>query len=299
MSSLGKFVNVKAAAISFIFDHLEHDSVRVECPRLYKIELEFSLFLQRRSVPELVANDVANKQLDLIWERLRTQIDRWHIQGVIPPYIEDPEAEDTLVTWRHARYQDISGTQPLKINFFEIYNWLATQRDNDFILPCACYLRAVGCDPIFVTDGAGDEGIDCIGIIAFGPLRGTSLLVQAKSSPSPLSADELLQEFGKSIAMRRTRRYREYLDALAVDKSRTGSADLYVLISNGDLKHGGAEAAHKIGALIRSRRQIAHALSERYTLKDLCRFRANPAFPKTSDLTLNVAPMLTPPGTAD
>lgn len=294
MANFGPFGSAKAAVIGFIVEHLERESISENGPRLYRIEQEFSLFLQRGQVPELTANDIAATQRGFVWERIRGQIERWRAQGLMPPYIEHPDVEDTLVTWRHAGYEGISGSPPLGQNFFEVYRWLEALRGNEFILACACYLRAIECDPIFVTDGGGDEGIDCIGLMKSGALRGTVLLVQAKSSTALLSTEELLQEFGKSIGMRRTLRYMDYLRALGVHSARSGSADLYVLISNGDLKQGSIEAAPKLGALIRSRRQLAHVLSDRYTVDELRRFASNRTFPLTSDLTLNVASMLAP-----
>jgi len=296
MANLGKFGSIGAAAISFISEHLEYESTKEGGPRLYKIEQEFSLFLQKGNVSELVANETAVKQREFVWGKLREQIVRWQDQGVMPPYIENTEEEDTLFTWRHARYKDISGSYPLSESFFAVYRWLSMRRESEFLVPCLGYLRAIGCDPIYATDGGGDEGIDCIGIIESGALRGTALFVQAKSRPCHLGADELLREYGKFIAMRRTERYFSYLDALGVRKSRTGAADLYILISNSDLKLGSAKAAHKLGALIRTRRQMAQTLSEYYTFEDLQRFLADPKISRAYDPAglLNVAPMLAP-----
>lgn len=295
MANLGKFTNLGAATASFILDHLEWISVQINGPKSYKITTEFSGFLQAGGLAELLANDVAEKQRGFIWDKLRSQIDRWNGQGVVPPYLEDPEIEDLLVTWRHSRYGSIAGYRPMSSDFFEIYNWLRQQKDSLFILPCSCYLRAIGCDPIFVTDGAGDEGIDCIGVISQGPLCGTVIFVQAKSSTSLLSTDELLQEYSKFVGMRRTARYMDYLNALGIQRNRTGAADVYMLVTNSDLKHGSAGAAQKLGGLVRSRRQVAKTLSEKFSLSELIRLSADTRIPKKSDLTFNMVPMLASP----
>lgn len=287
----GRFNAIGEAIQSFILVRLEGDCTRVTGPTLFNVTRTFADFLAENDVSEMTANELASAQNELLWSKIRKQINRWLGQGVTPPFAETSEIEDALVTWRHDRYEEHTGFPAQKRNFFDIYSWLGGLRQKIFLLPCLCYLHVLGCDPIFLTDGRGDEGIDCIGVVASGLIRSTVVFVQAKSSDESSSGNEVRMEYAKYVGLPRTERYMKYLTALGVFNSTTGAAYLYMFISNSDIKHDASQVAPKLGVLLRSRRQVAAALSAKYSCEELKAMEATIQLPDLPDLSRNLAPL--------
>lgn len=286
------FADIKSAIRFYVVERLEFVTVGAGCPPLINVSDHFVAFLIERSIDETEAVDIATDQALLLMDEIERQIQRWKYQGVAPPFDRIPDQDGTLVTWRHARYEAHTGTTAPKRNIFDIYAWLGTLHEKEFHLPCLCYLRILGCDPIYLTDGGRDEGIDYIGLIKTGPLRSTAIFIQAKSSVTAFGAAEVLQEYAKYAGLPRTEKYMQYLNALGVPKSTSGAAYVYAIISNGDIRHGASTSAPKVGALLRSRRQVAEALAEQYSLADLISLSENIKIPSHPDLTSNLAPLL-------
>lgn len=287
------FADIKSAIRGYVIERLEWVTVGAACPPLINVSDHFVTFLIERSVEETEAVDIASNQALLLMDEVERQIQRWKYQGVAPPFDRIPDQDGTLVTWRHARYEIHTGTSAPDQNVFDIYAWLGTLQEREFHLPCLCYLRILGCDPIYLTDGGRDEGIDYIGLIKTGPLRSTAVFVQAKSSLAAFGTAEVLQEYAKYAGLPRTEKYMQYLNALGIPKSTSGAAYVYVIISNGDIKYGASTSAPKVGALLRSRRQVADVLAEQYSLADLMSLSARIKIPSHPDLTNNLAPLLT------
>lgn len=291
-SSYGSFRDVGEAIRSFIFDRLEGSTIKPNGPKLFNVTQSFSAFLADNEVGEIAANEIAAEQNGLLWIHIRRRIERWHGQGVTPPFAETAEIEDVLVTWRHDNYERHTGALAPKHELFEIYSWLGGLQEKDFHLPCLCYLRVLGCDPIFLTDGGFDEGIDCIGVVSKGPIRSTVVFVQAKSSLKWCSGDEVRLECTKYLGLPRTEKYMKYLNALGVVNSSTGAGYLYTIILNSDITFSASAAANKLGALLRSRWQLANTLAAHYSLKDLLALREAVQLPNGPDLSQNLAPLL-------
>ncbi len=286
------FYDFKEVVRGYVLERLETITIELDCPPRIKISEHFIAFLIGHSVDETVAVDIAARQERLLIDEIDKQINRWVQQGVTPPFSRISDDNDALVTWQHKKFEEYTGEPPLDKNFFEIYSWLGRLKEKDFHLPCLCYLKSLGCNPIYFTDGKGDEGIDYIGMIASGPMRSTAIFVQAKSSPNSFGTSEVLQEYAKYSGLPRTEKYIQYLNALGVSKSNAGAAYVYIIVSNGDIKHGAVSFSYKVGALLRSRRQLALALASKYSYSQLLQLAEAVPVPDFPDLTRNLSSLL-------
>ena len=289
------FGGLDRAIMTFILERLEAKVMRTDGPKSFNIELEFSRFLQDGGLSEEVATEVASRQRDLVRDRLSKHMQRWTMQGVPCPFSFVYAREETVISWRHEEFEDEGGVAWSTPHFVDVYDWIARQSERDFLFACLCFLKVLGCDPIFVTDGSRDEGIDCIGLISSGGLRSTALFVQAKSSADPVPGDHLLQMQGKYAGLPRTRKYIEYLDALGVGGRQDGAAFIYAVMTNGDFKFSAQQGAAKLGVLLRSRRQMAQALAESYKVTDLEALKTALGPSEMGDLTMNLAGRLVTP----
>jgi hypothetical protein len=289
----GALGDVARAVQRFVIEGLEAEALRLESPRTINIDLAFADFLRQHGVNSLVAEDVVVEQRVLVRRRVTEQIERWRGQGVLSPLGLTVESDEIIVTWRHARFAELTGSDGPAEPFVRIYEWLGNQNNRGFLLPCMAFLKILGCDPIFVTDGARDEGIDCIGLIASGGLKSTAIFIQARSKADLFVSDHLLQEYAKYCALPRTSKYLTYLEALGLLKMQDGMGYLYAVLTNSDFKFSAQQYAARLGVLLRSRRQLAQFLATGLSLETLERWKAQIAIPPGADLTTNVAPLMT------
>lgn len=288
------FTDLKAGFRHYVSISLELTIMAPSCPPRIKLSSHFVEFLVGLKVDRAQAIDTATYQKRLLLDEVDRHIGRWRAQGVTPPFDRstDDEEDDSLITWAHSGYERHTGEAPLGPEFFKIYHWLGSLKEKEFHLPCLCYLSVLKCDPIFLTDGARDEGIDYIGLISSGPMRSTAVFVQAKSGVGAFGSADVQQESAKYQGMVRTDMYMHYLNALGVPSSTAGAAFVYAIISNGDIKHGAASSSYRVGALLRSRRQLALTLSTEYTFDDLVRLATSVTLPAHPDLSRNLASLL-------
>lgn len=286
------FDDFKGVVRGYVIQRLETVTIELNCPPRIKISEHFIAFLIANKVEETVAVDIAANQERLLVDEIQRQIDRWRQQGVTPPFSRISDDDDALVTWQHKNFEAYTGAPPLDRNFFSIYSWLGGLKEKDFHLPCLCYLKALGCDPIYFTDGKGDEGIDYIGLIKSGPMQSTAIFVQAKSSLGSFGTGEVLQEYAKYSGLPRTEKYCQYLNALGIPQSNSGAAYIYIIVSNGDIRHGAVNFSYKVGALLRSRRQLALTLASHYSHDQLLFLSREVKLPNFPDLNRNLASLL-------
>lgn len=285
----GALGDARKAVQSFVVDYLEAGVLRGNAPRTIHIDVAFAEFLTKNGVEELIAAEVAADQRVLVRRRLEEQIERWRAQGVTCPLNRTVESEDIVVSWSHDRFTELTGFDPPDGRFVSVHEWVRAQSGREFLLPCLCFLKIVGCDPIFITDGSFDEGIDCIGKVASGSLRSTAIFIQARSRSDLISSEVVMQEYAKYAALPRTVKYRQYLEALAIPTSSDGAAFLYAIMTNSDFKQGAQEIAWKLGVLLRSRRQLAQVLASRTDVDGLETLKTVLTFPKAGDLMMNFA----------
>lgn len=287
----GSFRSVKEAVNRFVFDELITRALSQDPPQTFNLEQQFASFLIAGSFNRLRAEEEAEKQTSLIRRRLDDVLSEWRLQGVPTP-IEYAENEEVLLTWKHIHYQATTGYPALSKDFIEIYEWLSELQSREFLLVCVTFLKLLNCDPIFVTDGPRDEGIDCIGKIADGPLRSVAIFVQSKTRENDLAMfgrDILYQEYGKYATLPKTDKYREYLKALRFEDIRDGSGALYLVLSNGEFKREAQDVAKHLGILLRSKRQLAFFLSHNAAAKELRALQVEQIIPNGPDLGTNLA----------
>lgn len=288
----GTLGDAPKAAQRFVLESLEATVLRQDSPPAINIDVAFSQFLVEHGVEALAATEIAERQRALVRRKVREYIDRWSGQGVLTPVNFIVESEEIVVSWSHDRFTDLTGADAPTHEFVAIYEWLGAQSNRDFLLPCLCFLKLLGCDPIYITDSPGDEGIDCIGLIARGGLRSTAIFIQARSTSELIPGDPLLQEYAKYAALPRTYKYMQYLDALGIPKRKDGASFLYAVLANSDFRHAAQLSAARLGVLLRSRRQLADLLSRNIQRSTLDGLKAGLKLPQAGDLTTNLAPLL-------
>ena len=278
----------------FIFEEIVNTSLRIRAPATVNVLNSFATFLVRRGTDELRADEIAEKQENLIGRVLMDVTEEWDALG-IPSPIGCSEDKNIWLTWRHPKYLQLTGRWPLKQKYIRVLNWLSSLDARGYLLPGVLFLKILRCNPIFVTDGPNDEGVDCIGRIADGPLRSVVVFLQVKTrqgSQGRMGRDIILQEYGKYLILEKTRKYRDYLNALRFDEIRDGSTNIYMIISNVEFDPRGRQIAKDLGVVVRSRRQMAQFLSTHFTMKGLADARRKVAIPDTPDLRTNIAPEL-------
>lgn len=289
----GTLGDAKRAVRSYVQDRVAITSVSVDAETVLHLEVDFARFLSEKGIEENLASELSAEQSSFVRRKVEDHVARWADQGLSPPLGFHIDQEQTIVTWKHERFEELTGYVAPPSRHFEAEAWISDFSNRDFLLPCACYLRSLGCDPIYITDGARDEGIDIIGLIKAGPLRSTVLYVQAKSQ-ARISGEDLLREFAKFRALPQTEKHLLYLNVLGVPRLRDGASFVYLCLVNGDFDFAAETNGRNLGALLRSRRQMADQLARHYSYERLAELAGQITIPAGADLTANLAPRLQP-----
>ena len=289
----GDYQTPKDAVKEFVQDKLIGAALALDPPATLNIPQQFTNFLVAAKFNRRVAEEEAEKQSTLVRRWLDDARKQWFGIG-LPAPVAYADNDAVVLTWKHAGYRKITGHEPLSSEFVETHEWLTNLKQREFLLPCVAFLKIIRCDPIFITDGPRDEGIDCIGKIADGPLRSVLIFVQSKTSErrQKLSKEVLYQEYGKYATLPMTDKYQEYLRALDAQGSRDGSARVYFVMSNGEFKDQTQVAARQLGILLRSVRQLAYFLSIHATSRQLKTLQSKITIPPGPDLRTNFASAL-------
>ena len=233
---------------------------------MYKENLE--IILEEYRSADYSADELAEKwRHNLLDQVEHTLTTRWDSLGIPRPIAFLEESNDTLVTWTHPKFSELSGFDPLTENYFAIVEWLCALNPEEFLIPCACLLALLGAEFIFITEGSGDKGIDCIGRIDHGLFRSLCFFVQAKKSNSIIAREVVLIEFGKYQMLPCTDRYKTYLEKLKIGNSSDGMAIIYMIATNNEFHPSARIVASSLGILLRSRTQLAHMLSSYASLQ--------------------------------
>ncbi len=229
-------------------------------------------FLKSKSHPAIIAEEYAEKNINLMLEQILKVCDEWESLGIPRPLdVIDPNG--SIITWKHPRFELISGRKKLPDGFCDIWNLVRSCRERDFLFWCGAYLYLLGCNRIFVTDTSGDGGIDLIGIHEAEPFRGLCFLVQAKTASSDVGKESLFGDYTKYLLLRHTAKWDDYRKALGVDKTSDGLGVVYIFASNQEFNPAIIEAARNLPIMLRSGRQLAHGLSKRADLQRWLRAR--------------------------
>ena len=290
----GRFPAAHEAVKTFVVDRLLALSLSLDAPRVLNIADQFNQFLMDNDFGPLRASEETQKQETLIFRHLENELAEWRELGVPTPIVYVDSNSAILLTWRHSRYKESTFDNiPYETaSFVSIYNWLFTLQDREFLFACVLYLKLLQCDPIFITDGSGDMGIDCIGRVSEGPFRSLAIYIQSKTlqqSQKRISGYTLRQEYGKYVMLKRSDKYIEYLQELSVFDSKDGAGEVYIFVTNGEFKSDAHVAANQLGVVLRPLRQMAFFLSLAYTFEQIeaafCKF----TIPKAPDLDRNLS----------
>lgn len=297
--SYGNFSSAKSAINDFIHQGVVDGSLDTRAPRTINVSQRFASFLADNGFQRYRAEEEAEKQRTLLTRRLDEVLDEWKALGVRMP-LGFSEDQNVLLTWRHPKSADITGEDLLSSKYIEIFNWLPQLDARQYLLVGALFLKMLRCDPIFVTDGPNDGGVDCIGRVCGSPLRSLIVFVQVKTRQkdrSPIGKNLVLQEFEKYKNLSEIRKYHDYLNALGFERMRDGCASVFVMMSNVEFTFESQILGRNLGMLLRSKRQIAHFLSDHIVgvdrLVDTGTDNEIPV-PARSDLNTNFAPLLDP-----
>lgn len=290
----GRFGTAREAVKSFIGDHVMAISLSVDPPKVLNILDQFNSFLQENEFGKLRASEETQKQEDLIQRHLDNELKEWKALGVptLIDYVENNK--NVLVTWRHSSFQQryIDHKHYESAKFVSVYNWLLSLHEREFLFACALYLKLLKCDPIYITDGKGDGGIDCIGRVNEGPFRSIFVYVQSKTTKDKnkqFSLNTLRQEYSKYSALKKSEKYLEYRKRLLDPDGRDGSGEVYVFFANTEFNSEAKNAASDLGIILRSIRQMAFFLSLAYNIEDIKNSFQNVSIPTEPDLNKNLS----------
>lgn len=189
-------IGADQALNSYIYGWLFPSFLQVATPPKLNVVKALGEHLSRQhSFPKLLAAERAAE-----WQRqLIDKIDRvlveWDDLGVPRPFVLS-DVENVVISWQHPRYNEFCGpTGPgISGDFCSIYAAVKNSDPKTFLAVCAVFLKVMGCEKIIFTDGSGDEGVDCLGVVMGGCLKSTNIVVQAKTSASLISRNTVLAE---------------------------------------------------------------------------------------------------------
>ncbi len=274
MMPYGSFSAAHEAVKTFVVDHLLANSLSTNAPDVLNIAEQFNQFLMDNGFGPLRASEETEKQETLISLKLEEELEEWHALGVPTPIDYVDSNNNILLTWKHGRFSErnFDSRSYRTAEFVSVYNWLLTLQERQFLFACVLYLKQLGCDPIFVTDGSGDMGVDCIGKVSIGPFRSLAVFVQSKTmqrSQGRIAGSTLRQEYAKFVMLKRSEKYIEYLRELSAFDGQDGSGEVFFFVTNGEFKSDAQKAANQLGIVLRSKRQMAFFFSLAYTFEEI------------------------------
>lgn len=249
--------------------------------------------LQQDGFSPLRSTELAEGWLKRLQQELEERLTEWDLLGIPRPLLQ-ASSPSTFLTFRHRKYQSALGMQGISIEFPDVYDFVASLSPCEFLLVPTCLLQLAGCDPILITDGSGDGGVDCIGQVAAGPARSLCIFAQARTSSTDITKDSVQLEYAKFRDLQRTGQFAEYLAALGKGNSADGRAVCYSMFASAEFKEPAREYARREGLLLRSRRQAAFWLSQNFSLDSLWQMRQKLGTTLVRDLSRNLAPLIAP-----
>lgn len=289
------FPSIDRAIRNYVHLEIDERALSLTAPRAIDLERSFVDFLVSRGVLEFRASELYVEHGGNVIRQAGLAADAWKEIGEERPYAQMADEPARLISWRSPSFAELTGHAPIAEEFAAAYDWMRRNVGTAFLLPALCYLRALGCDRIFLCDGPDDEGVDCIGRIATGPLRSLAVFVQAKSSADFVTGDQFSAMQTRYSALPSTRMFRRYLEVLEVTRSSEGAGFLFVVAAQGRFKDGARHLAWKTGTLLRSGRALAHTLASYYPMGSLDAIAQTFELPQGSDLERNLAPELARP----
>ncbi|MFT4177406.1 MAG: hypothetical protein QM627_12225 [Luteolibacter sp.] len=225
-------------------------------------QTKFLEYLQASGFPKITSFEFAERNLGFLLQLIVDKCNEWDDLDLKSP-LHILNQTGNLITWPHPKFTEISGKTPLSGDYCAILQAIRNAKPREFLGYVACYLYAIGCTRIFITDTSGDGGIDLLGSFSNGNLRNICIFVQSKSSgpDSQLNKEVLLSEYSKFLLLRRLPKWSEYCKCTGVDSSISGMGSIFMFLSNSEFKPGLQDAASALEIVLRSGRQVASALA--------------------------------------
>jgi len=255
----------------FAAGHIWQTAATQVAPEKMTIQREFSQFLRTKGYAELICEEYAESNLNLCIEYISREVEGWNSLGVSSPL--QVISNGRVVTWRHPHFQEITGLKPLHPDFCDIWEWIKSISSREFLFCCSGMLWCIGCSKIFISDTSGDAGIDLLGIIENGPLRGVVVLVQAKTANDDVNKECVYSDYAKYLLLKHQNKWGEYRRSLDIEKRTDGCSELYLFSSNREFRPSICAAGKELSFMLRSGRQIAQILSLSGNLRQWMRAR--------------------------
>lgn len=234
-------------------------------PQRINVREEFVAFLRARGFPQIICEEYTEHNLTLLLTRIVERCEEWDALGVPRP-LSIINQGGSMITWAHPNFERASGFARPEEGFMRIWNRIRNCYSRDFLLPCASYLYCIGCNRIYITDGAGDGGVDIIGTGSNNTLRGLLFLIQSKSAAGTVSKEALFADFAKYLILPRHSRWKDYLTATGLRAVVDGLCTVFVFASNGEFSSAVRQTGRELPVILRSGRQIANCLAQRCAL---------------------------------
>jgi len=208
------------------------------------------------SYGDLKSYELANEWLPRFLELVSGSLEEWRRISVPVPAILD-RSSAIAYCGNHSKYT-ANADGALLPEFKAVVGVLAELTSRRMLGCTALVLHAMGCDPILITDGANDGGVDVVGRVFRGPFAGMLIFGQSKSASSSVSKDTVRLDFTKFTES--PDKIREYARAVGVTASGSGSPSTYVFCTNNEFDNAVILYAREKGILLRGRRQIGNLL---------------------------------------
>ncbi len=255
---------------SYVFEALDLKVIPPGSPSTVNIITDYRQYCIDHSIAvSLLADEfVARQEFGLV-SGVSEYIESWNALGIPAPVGFVGKQGNTLVTYHHERFAELVGQEGLASHFGELHQWLGVQAERDFLFPCAVQLLAMGATRILITDTSGDAGVDLIGKFDVGPLSGTVVFVQAKTSNSVITREVVYAEYGKFRAGQNSEKGRDYASAIGASRTGAGLGPVFCIMANVEFKDNAKRAARELGVLLKSRRQISHDIAKVWSLQKI------------------------------
>lgn len=233
--------------------------------------------------PEIQAAVLAESSLELAMERLERSLEVWDADLIPRPLAF---GNYTSVV-KGINDPDYGGG--LKAHYFDILRVVAESNERELLGIGALYCAALSCDRIFITDrGGGDAGVDVLARAEnHGAIGHTIIAVQCKAAKNPvtrLEVEHIASRFSSGMSETRWDEYRRVTEAREL---RQSPGVVFAILASRGLAPSGVDRAVVRGVMASSPRQVAFALSDRWTTSQIVDFCAN--VPRNRDLTRNLA----------
>ena len=248
-----------------------------------RLRAELERRLKKTGVANLRAAELAEISVNSTLDRVEKSFEAWDREGVPRPFNYSKNGA-IIIGLDDARY---AGDLPA--HFFNVLTLVHGSTDYSLLGISALLCATMACDRIFVCDkGGGDAGVDLLarrpGEFAVGH---TIFAIQAKAQANPIDRLAVEHIYHRFQLGRQESRWQEYKQAVAVQDLHQAPGLVFALFASKGLSRSGVEAALMRGVMSSSPRQIAYALSKRWSqaqIVDFCK-----SIPQTRNLGRNLA----------